>query len=75
MIRCPGCNEGWVLTFEIPERRSLIFVCEECETTWLSKEGIGIEHPTNFVNYMRSLGLRGEWTELIHRSDLDGHVI
>lgn len=63
-ICCPGCGQGWVVHVRIPQLNKELFVCEECETTWLRREDIGVLQPFNFVNMMRENGLKGLWTEV-----------
>lgn len=63
-IECPGCGQGWVLHFRVPALQTELFVCEECETTWFSRSGIGHDTPMNFVTFMREHGLKGTWDEI-----------
>jgi hypothetical protein len=63
-IWCPGCDQGWVVCVRIIGTNTTLLVCEECETTWTSQEGVGRDKPSNFVDYMRSRGFRGVWSEV-----------
>ena len=63
-VACPGCGQGWVVPVRVRATGALIFVCEECETTWLQERAIGKDKPTNFMDYMQSEGLNGLWTEV-----------
>jgi hypothetical protein len=63
-VWCPGCDQGWVVPVEVRKTKERLFVCEECESTWLSEDGISREPAENFVNHMRAEGLHGLWTEL-----------
>lgn len=68
-IWCPGCSQGWVVPVKVPALNRDIFVCEECDTTWFSRAGIGTEKPVNFVTFMRENGLKGLWTEVVEDDD------
>jgi ribosomal protein L37AE/L43A len=68
-VCCPGCGQGWVVRVRVPLLNRELFVCEECETTWLRREDIGVVQPLNFVNFMRENGLKGLWTELERVAD------
>lgn len=63
-IWCPGCDQGWVVPVRIKATGQLLYICEECETTWFSEDGVGRDTPANFTNYMESIGLKGLWSEL-----------
>jgi hypothetical protein len=64
IVSCLGCGQGWVLQVLVPRIDREIFVCEECETTWLKRKDIGIHQPVNFVGFMQTNGLEGLWTEI-----------
>ena len=61
---CPACGQGWVRHVRVSSLKCEVFVCEECETTWLHRIDIGKHNPLNFVGFMRSRGLKGLWTEV-----------
>lgn len=63
-VCCPGCGQGWVVHVRVPRLNRELFVCEECESTWLTRENIGVNQALDFVEFMRSNGLKGLWTEL-----------
>jgi ribosomal protein L37AE/L43A len=63
-IICPGCNQGRVFHVRIKASDKRIFVCEECETTWMSREEIGVKQPVNFAQFLRANELKGEWAEV-----------
>jgi hypothetical protein len=63
-IVCPGCGQGWVRHFRILALEKEIYLCDECETMWATRQGIGRETPANFVDFMRSYGLKGLWDEI-----------
>lgn len=64
-LRCPDCNQSWIICVYVPALRKRIYVCDECETTWMTQDGIvGNEQPVNFVHFLRANGLKGEWSEV-----------
>lgn len=73
-ITCPGCGQGWVVPLKVIANSEVLFVCEECETTWLRQDDIENETvaPTNFRSYMRSHGLEGVWSEVERLSSVTG---
>lgn len=67
---CPGCGQGWVIHAYVPSLNREVFICEECETTWMKYDDIGVQPPLNFVNFMREHGLKGLWTEIVQVQEL-----
>jgi len=63
-IACPGCGQGWVRHVRVRVLKRDLYVCEECETTWLSEQGIGVSTPTNFMSFMEEHGLKDTWNEV-----------
>lgn len=68
---CPGCGQVWVLPVRIKRSGTLLFLCNECDSAWLSEASIGRDGAVNFVAHMESVGMRGSWSEveLLHVDD------
>lgn len=61
---CPRCEQGEVVAANINKTKDTVFVCEECEATWLNKVDIGREQFVDFGTYMKSIGLEPLWSEI-----------
>jgi len=65
---CPRCNQGWIVSAKIKKTKEQLFVCEECDATWLSLNNIGKEKWLDFGSFMESKQLPALWTELdVHK--------
>ncbi|MGX5471085.1 3'-5' exonuclease [Bacillus toyonensis] len=48
-VVCPRCDgNGLVCKVEIKDIDKVVYVCDECDATWLHKDRFGMN---NFVNY------------------------
>jgi hypothetical protein len=57
-IICPRCKQGPDLhRVRVMGLNDLIFVCHECDATWLSSESIGQVRALDFEKYLREQGL------------------
>jgi protein-arginine kinase activator protein McsA len=61
---CPRCQQGDIAIAEVKKTGKTIYICEECEATWFSKEDIGVSPFEDFGTYMEKLGLSPVWGEL-----------
>ncbi len=62
---CPRCEQDDVLRVIVKKNNQELFVCPECEASWLSANNIKDENFFDFVSYMRTLELRGSWSDVI----------
>lgn len=58
-IWCPACDQGWIGTVTVPKLDKRLYVCQECETTWESKDEICDKQGDCFSLYMEKCGLKG----------------
>ncbi len=61
---CPRCEQDEIVEARIKAIDRLIYICPECDATWLSSDEVS---PSNFVDYgtyMKSIGLSQLWDEL-----------
>ena len=63
-VVCAICGQGWLRRMRVCLSRQLVLVCEECESTWLLVEQGPIGEPMALVAMLRSIGLRGLWSDL-----------
>lgn len=64
MLICPRCTHGYVLKVQLIERGEVLFLCDECEATWLSRDAIGSEPWVDFTTYTEGKGLPPLWDGL-----------
>ena len=64
-MMCPRCKQGDVVEARVRSTDAILFVCDECEATWFTKDAIGHVAFIDFGTYMRGLGLKPLWDELI----------
>lgn len=61
---CPRCDQGWVVNAVVRHDSTPIWICEECDATWLAAEAIGNKVWTDFSEYMKGKALPGTWDQL-----------
>jgi hypothetical protein len=61
---CPRCEQGDIAKAQIKKTGKDIFVCQECEATWLTLSDIGKSPFVDFGTYMEKIGLSPLWDEL-----------
>jgi hypothetical protein len=61
---CPRCEQGEITKAKIRKTGKDIYVCQECEATWFSKEEIGLIPFVDFGTYMEANGFAPLWDEL-----------
>ncbi|SFJ33561.1 hypothetical protein SAMN05421753_11899 [Planctomicrobium piriforme] len=64
-MQCPRCDgQGIVEKLRVRSTGEILYVCDECEATWLETEKISIDSFRDFTTYMRSIGLKGLLPEI-----------
>ena len=61
---CPRCQQDNVVKAMIKANKTIIFICPECDATWLSIESIGFPGFVDYGTYMKGIGLSMLWDEL-----------
>jgi len=61
---CPRCEQGDVVKVRIVNRGSCLYVCQECEASWLLFEDIGVKSFFDYGEYMEGIGRKALWSEL-----------
>lgn len=61
---CLRCVQGDVVKAKIIANGTRLFVCRECEASWLFCEDIGMTAFVDYGTYMEGLGLKPLWSEL-----------
>jgi hypothetical protein len=65
MAPCPRCDaQGEVVAAEVKATGQTIFVCNECEATWLSAESVGACPFVDYGTFMSEQGLEPLWSEI-----------
>jgi len=64
-MECPRCEgQGLINKAKVKGLEIEIYVCDECEATWLKGETLSVKGFQDFGTFMKSLGLKGLWSEL-----------
>lgn len=61
---CPRCEQGDVVKARVIDVDTCLFVCQECEASWLLYDNIGVKAFVDVEAHMESLGLKPLWSEL-----------
>ena len=61
---CPRCEQDDVLEVRVRKTGTRLYVCPECEATWLCEKSIDQCAFVDFGVYMESHGLPPLWGEL-----------
>jgi len=61
---CPRCEQGDVISASVRKTSIILFICQECEATWFSKNDIGQSTFVDFGTYMEEQGSLPLWDEL-----------
>lgn len=57
-ILCPFCEGGSIQSYQFFDDNAVIYVCEECEETWLSlNDAFDLRSSTDFMSYLKKRGL------------------
>ena len=64
-MACPRCDgQGVILRIRVPELNIELYLCDECDATWLTKEAIGVEKFVDFQTYMNTFGIKSAWSKM-----------
>lgn len=61
---CPECEQGEVTKVQVRATHEILYVCQECESLWLTAEVMATEPFNCFTSYMEELGLPPLWSSL-----------
>lgn len=61
---CPRCKQGDLVEARVKKTGQTLFICQECEATWFSKEEILNSPFIDFGSYMMKIGLQPLWDEV-----------
>nr|WP_080427263.1 zf-TFIIB domain-containing protein [Burkholderia ubonensis] len=61
---CPRCEQDEVVEARIKVNERVIYICPECDATWLSSGEIGSGNFFDYGAYMKSIGSSQLWGEL-----------
>lgn len=61
---CPRCQQDEIVVAEIKATGAVIYVCPECDATWLLKDEISSERFLDCGTLMKGMGLSQLWDEL-----------
>lgn len=72
---CPECEQGEVTKVQVRATQEILYVCQECESLWLTAEVMGTEPFNCFTSYMEELGLPPLWSSLyvLEPEKITGH--
>lgn len=63
-IACPRCDQGSVDQYRVLSTQSVIWVCDECEALWWSREDVGVSSFADLSVVLESMGVRASWDQL-----------
>ncbi|MDR7283437.1 ribosomal protein L37AE/L43A [Pseudomonas corrugata] len=63
-IECQRCRQGSVLAMRIRSTLILLWVCDECEATWKSKDKVNIDQFEDYGALMMTIERSPLWSEL-----------
>ena len=63
-IECQRCRQGSVQAMRIRSTHILLWVCDECEATWKSKDKVNIDQFEDYGTLMMGIGRSPLWSEL-----------
>ncbi|QWH20691.1 3'-5' exonuclease (plasmid) [Bacillus mycoides] len=56
-VVCPRCDgNGLIYKAEIKNLNQIVFVCDECDATWLQKTNISLDNFINFEMFLEENG-------------------
>ena len=60
---CPYCEYSVVLRAHLRINNESIFICEECDTVWISK--VDDRSGSSFETFMKEKGIEPSWENII----------
>lgn len=63
-IECERCDQGSIQAMRIRTTNVLLWVCDECESTWKSKDKVNIDKFEDYGTLMMKIGRSPLWSEL-----------
>lgn len=63
-IECKRCYQGSIQAMRIRTTNVLLWVCDECESTWKSKDKVNIDKFEDYGALMMEIGRSPLWSEL-----------
>lgn len=63
-IECERCHQGLIQAMRIRTTNVLLWVCDECESTWKSKDKVNIDKFEDYGTLMIKIGRSPLWSEL-----------
>jgi transposase-like protein len=63
-VICPRCEQDEIVEAKIKANGRLIYLCPECDATWLSVDKIGASGFLDYGTYMKGIGVSQLWDEL-----------
>ncbi len=67
-IICPRCGQGEVLNFIVKQNKVSLWLCDECDATWFSKDNITTGPFEDFSTVMKGYGIESIWDNLERKS-------
>lgn len=64
LIECKRCGQGYVRAMRVRSAQTPLWVCDECEATWISQAEVNVCKFIDYGTLMASAGLSGSWSEL-----------
>ena len=64
LIKCQRCGQGDVQAMRVCSTQLLLWVCDECEATWVSQIEVNVCNFEDFGILMAGMGHKGLWSEL-----------
>lgn len=62
---CPRCDgQGVIYKAILINKQVLLFICDECEATWLDKDRIELANFIDFSTFLEINGLKYEESEI-----------
>ena len=68
---CPDCNHGWVTRAVVNRTGRSLYVCDECDATWLELAQVGAAEAVTFETYLRRQGIESPWDEVTFVHDFE----
>jgi transposase-like protein len=68
---CPCCDQGWVTRAILAESGHVLYVCDECDASWLDSSSIGGVRAESLEPYMQRLGVRHPWKTLSFQREFE----